>query len=1113
MVRGKHAIQPNRKAQAMKVGAAITAIAATGVMVGETADAVPNRGAQQIRSGQSVSARVSSSTAAVGQKGQSSQSGAQSGAMASQNQSSQNKAFDQKPAAHGYFKEDPGVPLPASISDALPSDAQLVGTNYAQTPDGTIYNVSDGQKTTDPKIVGTADDPADPLAKSDGLHFVPVPLSRARAEVAAAQKSAQGNSGSTGSHGSVTPSAAYLTNAQATDGAVHGTLQADVVRGARLKSGVVVRNNAEIRHLVRAVSNFSGYYGANWGTADGGQQAFLNRLGQPVIHQGYRAIDVSEWQGNINWGAAKHSGVQAAIIRTNYGHEYKDRTVDQNIARCRQQGIPFGIYMYSIAHNGWEARQEANFTASILRADGVSDSTLSLPVYLDLENFPGHPGTGTYEDIVRSWIDQMHRNGFSNVSVYSYTGYLDSALNSGYIHSQTGWVAQYAGGLQYGAFSKNSRGWQYSDAGSIDGIAGRVDLDAFGYGSPVANPSLKNTGMSAYDFPLVTIPNGEYYIDSDLDQSVSAEIPGAARGDGTIVRTYHANGTAAQHFMFTRNPDGTYTIVNTNSGKALDVPAADAHNGQRVQQYSKNGTASQKWYIRQTDGGRVFLQSALGNYVLDIQNRSTSNGTEVQLWNPGNNPNQRFLLASASKTAQIPTDSSVQIHSALDRSSVVDIPGGSHENGSQVDLYSSNGSGAQEFSFHSVGNGVYTITNEQSRKDVEIPGGSTSNSVKLQQYTPNGTQAQQWYVRDGGNGTVSFFNKNSGHYIDVPGGNASNGTRLQAYAGNGSASQKFQIQASHYVPDRRDSLAESNRSVLRDGTYRLAASGDQHYAIEVAGGSRSNGGNVRIWRQNASNGQLWNVSHDEDGFVTLTNVNSSKALDLQWADAHAGQNVDQYQSNGTMAQKWIAVRRGSGIELLSAVNPDYALDVSGNSLSSGTNIRVWKENGTAAQIFAALPPLTGTDAIDAMADASRNDLSDGTHRFASATNRDFVLDLSGASSRNGANVQLYRSNGTAAQLWVVSHDDKGYVTLTNAASGKVLDLQWADAHAGQNVDQYEKNGTRAQKWIAVRTGSGVEFRSAVNPSFVLDVAGNAMSNGTNVRVWNANGSSAQSWIG
>ena len=819
MVRGKHAIQPNRKAQAMKVGAAITAIAATGVMVGETADAVPNRGAQQIRSGQSVSARVSSSAAAVGQNGQSSQSGA----MASQNQSSQNKAFDQKPAAHGYFKEDPGVPLPASISDALPSDAQLVGTNYAQTPDGTIYNVSDGQKTTDPKIVGTADDPADPLAKSDGLHFVPVPLSRARAEVAAAQKSAQGNSGSTGSHGSVTPSAAYLTNAQATDGAVHGTLQADVVRGARLKSGVVVRNNAEIRHLVRAVSNFSGYYGANWGTADGGQQAFLNRLGQPVIHQGYRAIDVSEWQGNINWGAAKHSGVQAAIIRTNYGHEYKDRTVDQNIARCRQQGIPFGIYMYSIAHNGWEARQEANFTASILRADGVSDSTLSLPVYLDLENFPGHPGTGTYEDIVRSWIDQMHRNGFSNVSVYSYTSYLDSALNSGYIHSQTGWVAQYAGGLQYTRFASNFRGWQYSDKGQIDGFPTRsVDLDAFGYGTPVSGAwgSSQPTRplLQASSFPLASIPNGDYYVDSFQSDSTSVEIPGGSRASGTTVRMYRGNGTASQRFTFTRHADGTYTIVNMNSGKALDVPSAQARNGQRVQQYASNNTRAQRWYVRQAGGGAVFIQSALGNYILDLTGHSTSNGTIVELWNPGVDANQKFMLTSVPAVRNVPTNTSVKIESALNSDQVADIPSASKANGTPVQLYQSNNTDAQRYRIEPVGNGIYRIINRSSGKAVDVRNGGTANGTVIQQYSPNGTQSQNWYVRGNGDGTVGFYNRNSGRYIDVAAGQAHNGAKLQLYSGNATRSQRFRIVRAVSTRDLIDRLAAQNRSALKDGT-------------------------------------------------------------------------------------------------------------------------------------------------------------------------------------------------------------------------------------------------------------------------------------------------------
>ena len=124
-----------------------------------------------------------------------------------------------------------------------------------------------------------------------------------------------------------------------------------------------------------------------------------------------------------------------------------------------------------------------------------------------------------------------------------------------------------------------------------------------------------------------------------------------------------------------------------------------------------------------------------------------------------------------------------------------------------------------------------------------------------------------------------------------------------------------------------------------------------------------------------------------------------------------------------------------------------------------------------------------------------------------------ALDVSGASRSNCANVQLYQSNGTGAQRWIVSHDGQGYVTLRNAASGKVLDIAGASTANGANVQQYDSNGTWAQKWIAVSNGDGtVTLHSALKYGLVLDVSGASTANGANVQVYASNGTRAQRWV-
>lgn len=100
-----------------------------------------------------------------------------------------------------------------------------------------------------------------------------------------------------------------------------------------------------------------------------------------------------------------------------------------------------------------------------------------------------------------------------------------------------------------------------------------------------------------------------------------------------------------------------------------------------------------------------------------------------------------------------------------------------------------------------------------------------------------------------------------------------------------------------------------------------------------------------------------------------------------------------------------------------------------------------------------------------------------------------VLDVADGSKKNGANVQLYGSNKTPAQLWRVSYDSAGLYTFVNAKSGKALDVRFAKTKNGTNVWQYSKNNTLAQKWHVVEDGGFYRIESALNRNYVLDCSG------------------------
>ncbi|MBC6012946.1 RICIN domain-containing protein [Holdemanella hominis] len=149
--------------------------------------------------------------------------------------------------------------------------------------------------------------------------------------------------------------------------------------------------------------------------------------------------------------------------------------------------------------------------------------------------------------------------------------------------------------------------------------------------------------------------------------------------------------------------------------------------------------------------------------------------------------------------------------------------------------------------------------------------------------------------------------------------------------------------------------------------------------------------------------------------------------------------------------------------------------------------------------------------IDALAAENRNVLADGTYTISTLLNSNYVLDVKDGHTNNGANIQLYENNDTAAQQFNVSHDSQGYVTFTNVKSGKVLDLSDAVVRNGGNIQQYKSNGTRAQKWIVKIDGDGYIIISALNSNYVLDLHNAVVNNYRNIQLYSYNGTNAQRW--
>lgn len=795
--------------------------------------------------------------------------------------------------------DNPNATLPETVSENISDDSTVVSENLAVTPEGDVQNIETGETVTDAQLVGTQSQQPDPLAKTNGESFIPVSASNVKDAVEQSVKQSVEQSSS--------------------------------------KNGATVK-----------LAKFDGNdYGAHWGTYNN-TKAFFDYRNNLFAQQAKGVIDVSSWQGDIDWAKAKAGGVEGAIIRLGFGWgNDADAKAQRNINECKRLGIPFGIYWYSYAEDASGSRQEGNDVVSKLRQFGVRPNDLKYPVYYDLESWTwtGHtPPTNpnVYNGIVNAWYGALQSGGYQNLGVYSYTSYLQGPLNNANIYAKTRWVAQYGPQMEFTAFGTNDRGWQYTSSGQINGISGSVDMNAFGNKTYAQNSaSIDVRKMSA-----VSIPNGDYYINVRSKVASSVDIPGASGTDSTAIQLYSGNGSKAQQFTFTKQSDGSYVIINVNSGKALDVRNGAAGNNAVVQQYSANGTNAQRWFIRDSGAG-YYLQSALGNWVLDLSGGNTANGAAIRLYTPNGTASQLFVVSCSGVT--VPVDTAVIIKSAGNANLVFDVPSASMANGTRIQLYAANGTNAQRFRFRKIGNGTYGIANVNSGKVLDVYGGSTSNGAVLQQYGSNNTVAQQWTVRDYGSGKISLISVNANKAIDVPGANYASSVALQLYAPNGTAAQQWVIAKPKTMRERLNEQAAMRRQDLPDGTYTFASKLKTSMKMDVYGASRSDCANVQLWAGNGTNAQKWRVMHDANGYVILTSVNSGKVLDVYGGSDANGANVQQYTSNGTYAQKWIAVKNADGSYTFQSALGNKVLDVSGGSSANGANVRLYQTNGSNAQ--------------------------------------------------------------------------------------------------------------------------------------------------------------------
>lgn len=183
-------------------------------------------------------------------------------------------------------------------------------------------------------------------------------------------------------------------------------------------------------------------------------------------------VDVSRYQGAIDWRAVAAAGKQFAILRavsSNDAGVYVDPTFERNYAGARAAGLRVGAYYYTYA------RTDANADIELSALKGaLADKRFEYPVFVDYEAQSLIPlGRARLTRMARRALESLRADGWYS-GLYTYSNFARSHLDMSALAMYPLFIADYTGSVTYpGAYQM----WQYSSTGRVAGIQGNVDLD------------------------------------------------------------------------------------------------------------------------------------------------------------------------------------------------------------------------------------------------------------------------------------------------------------------------------------------------------------------------------------------------------------------------------------------------------------------------------------------------------------------------------------------------------------------------------------------------------------------------------------------------------------
>lgn len=258
-----------------------------------------------------------------------------------------------------------------------------------------------------------------------------------------------------------------------------------------------------------------------------------------------KGIDVSTWQGIIDWPRAKASGVDFAMLRASYGWMNRDKQTDsqfhRNMKEAKAAGVACGAYHYSYATTVEEAKKEAAFFLDIIK--GYS---FEYPLAFDMEDkCQKNLGRELLTDIAYAFLEEVEKAGYY-VCLYTNLDWIKNRLDMDKLSRFDLWLAQWNTSPTY---EGNFGIWQYTSKGNVPGIDGNVDMD-----------------LSYKDYPAIMKEKGlnGFSAESGAPQEPK---PAFVRGDRVRVKSGSKTYDGGNLASFVYNT--TYTVIEAKGDRVV----------------------------------------------------------------------------------------------------------------------------------------------------------------------------------------------------------------------------------------------------------------------------------------------------------------------------------------------------------------------------------------------------------------------------------------------------------------------------------------------------------------------------------------------------------------